>query len=129
MVLSPDGKQRLTIMAHNWEKNWYDVRRKILQNRDLEFLFKAEFEIPKNFNFKTQKVEEKPLVPTTKEFNIPFISLSKMNIQEYKILTQNKKWAAVADIDFEHNTIMTTEGELLSYGSPKEMVTIQQNIK
>jgi hypothetical protein len=123
MALSPDGKQRLTVMAHNWGKNWYDVKRKILQNRDLAFVFETKFIIPKNFNFKTQKIEE----PQT-QYKIQLIPLRAAlpsNIEDYEIFINNK-WHKVEIMDWENYTIMTTEHEIITI--PETNIQIRKQI-
>jgi hypothetical protein len=123
MVLSPDGKQRLTIMAHNWEKNWYDVKRKILQNRDLAFVFETKFEIPKNFNFKTQKIEAPQ--KQYKYLTIPFRQQLTKNLIGWQVRINNL-WIEIADIDWEKYEIMDNNGNI--HPLPDRNIQIRKEI-
>lgn len=123
MAFSPDGKHKLTIMAHNWEKNWYDVKRKITQNRDLGFLFDSVFEIPKHFNFQTQRVE----VPQKKYKNVTISVPQQLpkGLIGWQIRINNL-WIEVAEIDWEKYEIMDKEGNI--YSLPTKNIQIRKEI-
>jgi len=122
-----ENNYSITVGIKAWDKtNGYRMTHKVLRSQcpDVaDIVFKNKFEIPKNFNKETQKIEE-----TQTQYEIKIIPLSiqlPSNLDKYDIFTNNE-WTKILDVDWINMTIINENGEILPI--PSKNIKIRKEI-
>ena len=113
----------LTISRNNWEKNWRQVRRDLIQNYpDMRFVWDSKFEIPENFNPLTCAIEEE-IQPQIKSETMTFYQLAPQS-EKYKVLVDGV-WKQILDVDYASREIMFDDLSIKEF-RPKEEVEVMK---
>jgi len=107
MALAPDGvgKTTWTVNKVNWEKNWRQVARDLLKKSrspvmgygDLEFVWRSIFQIPSNFNYETQALNQ---VAANNVQNLMVARIHDLESLIGKQIGHNNQWKTVKMIDY-----------------------------
>jgi hypothetical protein len=135
MALAPDKRTKLTIPSHNFDLRWRENRKDLIrQNPDLKFLYYGGvFEIPENFDIKTQKLL-KPPKPVRRFLNmtLPPMQLPADTDKFYQIKNLEGNWEEIGEVelDFQNNkaVILTKNGNILEIPSIQQPITIRKEI-
>jgi len=113
--------------TNGYKMNYRDLRRQCPDTAKI--VFENKFEIPENFNTRTQKIEKEKM-PIAQVIRVPFAQLpyNELKNKTYEILKADGKWYTADEIDFNSKEILFDDGSILSYSSPKEIITVRQKI-
>jgi len=109
----PAGKRFITFSKgpKNFSRNYEVIRESFKKlSKDLTFLFKNPFKVPKYFNYETLKIEEPKEEPHP---TVRFKDLHK--IDEPFLIMHKGEWKNIEDIDYSNFTVMFEDEEIVKY--------------